>query len=209
MTDGDAPPVRGHLALRRFTFVIVLLATTCSEQVRDGPLVAVTPSGQPAVPYSTSRAVAVLQPFTFSAVLIRNPSDRPATLDDVELIDGSDQISVVGAMVGRFRGGADDFIDGSPTYPPGPEITATLQPIRGYELEPNPGDDRAAQIFVGLLAERGSAGVFEGVAVDYLIGEEEFRLVIPVGLRACAPPRDFRGTDAPRCDAPPLQPPVE
>lgn len=172
---------------------VCLLATCTRSPSNGGDLVPVPGSGD--LPYVTGRFVAVERPFTFSDVLVRNVGESPLVLDSVELVEPTDAIKIVGALVGYPTG---PVRTGTAIFPP--DTPKQLTPLEGFEVPPNSGP---LQVFVGLSAEDGNSGTFRGVAINYHAGSESFVLVAPIALQACAPPSAFRGPDALRCDSPP------
>lgn len=202
------------MTIRWWTLVVVLVALLpgCDE---ESPHPESPPPGPLAfegidAPHSTARLVHIGAPFTFSEIVVVNSGTNDATLDSIDLVNATDEIDLVGALAAYVHGQPWIVRAGSPTFPPrfAPKLSLEADPLEGFTVPPSntqPGRD-GVQLIVGLMAQAGSAGVFQGVALNYHVGGQSFRVVFPYGLRACGPPTDFRGPGATECEAPPLLP---
>lgn len=159
-------------------------------------------------PHSTGRLVYIDAPFTFSEIVVFNSGTDDATLDSIDLVNATNEIELVKALAAYVHGQPWIVRAGSPTFPPRFARSLEADPLKGFTVPPSStqlGRD-GVQLIVGLMAQAGSAGEFQGVALNYHVGEKSFRVLFPYGLRACGPPTDFRGPGVTECKAPPLLP---
>lgn len=200
------------VAFLTWTTAAVLLVVTsvaCSRASTAGPLRAVDARGGGILPYSTSQLVHRHQVFTFADILVVNHSEGAIILENVELLEATGDVHIRDAAAGLVDMDPVDMVYGAPTFPPD-NVSFPLRPLRGFRLAPQ--DELGStklQIFLGLEADRGNEGMFKGVAIYYQAEGSSHRLVVPIGLRTCAPPRDFRGATAAPCEAPELMEPPD
>ncbi|HEX9716869.1 MAG TPA: hypothetical protein VGA93_02895 [Actinomycetota bacterium] len=188
--------------------LLLALATLiqgCGETEPPGPL---TPEG-PIAPYATARLVSVKEPFSWSGIVVFNSGDMNAVLDSVELVNATEEIKLVDALAAYVHGQPEILrSDGAPTFPPSfsARYSPEFEDLEGFVVPPSSttlGGD-GVQLVLGLTAEPGDEGVFQGVELTYHVDDRVFRYVFPYGLRACGPPGQFRAQDAPPCRAPQL-----
>jgi hypothetical protein len=77
----------------------------------------------------------------------------------------------------------------------------SIRPVRGYALPASTGrGSSGAQLVYVMRAADPGVYAFENVTVDYRVGDEQFRALIPTGLKACILPEGVK-RDVDRCPA--------
>jgi hypothetical protein len=136
------------------------------------------------------KGLAAHTPFTYSTAEVSNTSDRPVTLESIELVD-ADGVRIVGLQAGIQRGcSAIQF----PTFPPkGQCLADEVRALGGYVVPPQ--TERVA-LYVGIEATEIGQASFESLRLFYRVGDERYVEEVPAGFETSTrePPTD----DAPR-----------
>jgi hypothetical protein len=138
-------------------------------------------------------------PFTYGLVIVWNDGPEDAELEEIEMVDPTPGLHLLGAEVGgpdrRFAAFGGDRI-----YPPRHPRATDVHPLAGFRLPPRTKRDgkRGAQIILQLRASEAGIFRFQGVRLNYRVGDTQYSAVIPHAFRACAV-TDHKDNRWPRC----------
>jgi hypothetical protein len=159
----------------------------------DGGAVGGGPLGPPrdAGYFSVGGATDPGRAMSFGLLVVENGSERTATLEAVELARATAGMRIVGSYAQPVRAGpAVGFVNG---FPPA-NATRARSAVAGYRLAPG----TEVRIVVGLTVERSGRFVSRALRLSYRVGDDRYRADWPLGVRLCAPRRQYFG----HCRAP-------
>ena len=205
-TGGSSEPVP-FLSNRRVAIAAAVLALLAAALVayllaRDGepspgPLRA-EENSQLSGPARTNRE------FMYGVPVVRNEGDEPAVLESASFVDASPGLEIVRTLVAGPGRGAN-YIASSGRFPPRFSPLRDVHPLRGYRVPPQsePAGERGAELVFVLRARRPGRYVTRGVRLDYSVGGDQHRRMLPNAFAACvASP----GTKPGDCALPPRAP---
>jgi hypothetical protein len=157
----------------------------------DGPVKGLGQS-EVTVPQNAGKA------FVFGLPIVVNTGTEPAVLERIGAEDLPAGLEVMETfVVGPKRKFAQAY---EFAWPSKTGAFDDREPVRGYRLPPQ-GDGKnklSAQLVYVMRAPKPGNYRFKSVTVDYKVGDEEYRAVVPNGLFACILPRTVK-RDVDRC----------
>ena len=118
--------------------------------------------------------------------LLREGGDpEPMTLERVELLDVDPGLQLIGVIVVE-PDGRHPLVGSARGYPPS-EPGGTTRRVQGYRLEPAESNADFVQILVGLRLRASHRAGARKIAVDYRVGEAQYRDFFTSGGRHVTP----------------------
>lgn len=124
--------------------------------------------------------------FAYGLPVVINSGDEPAVLERIELVDPTPGLRVVETLIAgpgrRVFGTASTH-----NWPDDRNRITDLHEVRGFEVQPQHVArwDRGAELVFVLRADEPGRYLFNAVAVNYRVGDDEHRTVVENGLGVC------------------------
>lgn len=136
---------------------------------------------------ATGFAVDPGEPFSYGYLFLRNPSAATIVLDRVELVGSTPGLHVLGMLVISLRHATQGVAATSRGFPPSVPTPYPYRPLAGSTLAPSQDPLDTLDVQVGLKVDNDGDYFVREIAVDYHIGHQDYRKVVPYALHFCAP----------------------
>ncbi len=140
---------------------------------------------------ATGGPVNVGSSASFGPLTLRNDTDEPMTLERVELLDVDPGLQLIGVIVVE-PDGRHPLVGSARGYPPS-QPGGTTRRVQGYRLEPAESNADFVQILVGLRLRASHRAGARKIAVDYRVGEAQYRAIFDHSMWLCPNPPDPNG----------------
>lgn len=124
------------------------------------------------------------EPFTFAEAFVRNSGDSPGRIENVELVNATGGIKLVGSLIAVREGEEGPYSPGGyQHYPPNTKFPTS--PAEGYRFGVA-REGEGLQLLLGFETEPG-VQTFQGIAIEYVVNDVQHRYVFPYAVAACSP----------------------
>lgn len=143
--------------------------------------------------------------FMYGIPVIYNDGDEPAVLERARFYRATPGLEIVKTLVAGPKRELN-LVSSSRRWPAPKDFRPTdLRPLRGYRLAPRsePTGEFGVELVLVMRVRRPGRYITRGVQLDYRVGGDRHRRILPNGYAACAKPRGTDLLKGPFCRSPP------